>query len=83
MYNDQDDEDDEFPLDDESAELMVCPHCRSEIYEDSQRCPKCDNYITPSISPWNNKPFVWRLFMVTIVLVLVWVFLRDYIGWLF
>ena len=83
MADNWDDEDDESQLDGESAELMTCPHCRSEIYEESQRCPVCDNYVTPSSSPWATKPILWRFFMVVLVLVLVWIFLRDYIGWLF
>ena len=28
-------------LDDETIDVMPCPACGAEIYEDSERCPKC------------------------------------------
>ena len=45
-----DDEDDEEPT-------IPCPHCRRQIYEESQRCPYCGNYISeedavPARKPW-------------------------------
>ena len=36
---------------------IPCPYCRRPIYEDSQRCPHCENYIVeedavPAHKPW-------------------------------
>jgi hypothetical protein len=36
---------------------IPCPHCRRSIYEDSERCPYCGNYISdedlaPAHKPW-------------------------------
>jgi predicted nucleic acid-binding Zn ribbon protein len=29
--------------DDTTAE---CPHCGASIYDDSERCPRCENYLS-------------------------------------
>jgi len=59
-WDDEEDEDwgdDESDLDDEPT--ITCPHCGAEIYEDSPRCPSCENYLsledarpTPTSKPW-------------------------------
>jgi predicted nucleic acid-binding Zn ribbon protein len=38
-------------------DLVPCPYCKAPIYEDSQRCPECGNYISeedapPALKPW-------------------------------
>ena len=60
---DEDDEDwgdDESDLDGEST--ITCPHCGTEVYEDSPRCPSCENYLSlEDTSPTvTNKPW-WVL----------------------
>ena len=28
-----------------------CPHCGASIYEDIERCPRCENYISREDTP--------------------------------
>jgi len=55
--------DDEYPdddaWDDESAELMPCPECGADIYEETQRCPHCGSYITLTSSPLAGRSWWW------------------------
>ncbi len=32
--------------DDDDIELVPCPYCGKSIYEESERCPECGNYIS-------------------------------------
>jgi hypothetical protein len=45
----------EYPEPDESsADTAPCPHCRALIYDDSERCPACGEYLSASDErkPW-------------------------------
>ena len=47
----------EFPEPDESNDgLMPCPHCFAVIFEQSECCPACGEYLSeedaPSRKPW-------------------------------
>ena len=54
------DRDDEFDLDEsddldeedgDSGETMPCPHCFGTIYDDSERCPHCGEYLSREDAP--------------------------------
>jgi len=32
---------------DDETEVVACPHCGREVYEDAERCPHCGQYILP------------------------------------
>lgn len=54
-------EDDEEGFDEEGfanddAETIACPYCGVEIYEESQRCPHCEKYISKEDAPAAKKP---------------------------
>ena len=53
--DDLDDEDDE----DGETEVVPCPACGVEVYEEAERCPACGEYIVHSTSPWGGKPRWW------------------------
>lgn len=65
-------------LDDDSAETLPCPHCGAEIYEDSEQCPVCGNYVTFRTSAWSGRSVWWIVLavagVVATVLVLAGVF---------
>lgn len=48
----------EFPDPDDSQgdDLVSCPHCRAMIFEESERCPACGQYLSredaPGFKPW-------------------------------
>ncbi len=76
MYNSEwsdDLDDDEYPDewesdDDDVVDLVECPHCRAEIYEEAQQCPVCEQYVSDARTT-RLSPF-WTA---TAVIVLVWI----------
>ena len=50
---------DAYDLDEEPGEVLPCPACGAEIYEDAPRCPVCGNYITFATGSWSGKPQWW------------------------
>ena len=61
-------------VDNEPA-LVPCPHCRAEIDEESEQCPKCGMYISKEDAPSSTSP-VWVIvlalaLLATLMLVLV------------
>lgn len=50
LYDDEawdDDFDEDQPYDDDEPELLVCPECGADVYEDAEQCPSCGMYISP------------------------------------
>jgi len=45
---DEESGDDDDGYDDDSVELLPCPECGAEIYEEAQRCPYCGAYVVHS-----------------------------------
>ena len=60
MADDWDDEWEDPELDeaDDSADLVRCPSCGEEIYEDAEQCPYCGDYVTHSTSALAGRS-VW------------------------
>jgi ribosomal protein S27AE len=42
-----DDADLDLDLDDDDVELLTCPACGKDVYEDTEKCPHCGDWITP------------------------------------
>src|SRR5690242_9883903 len=58
--------------DDELA-TVTCPYCRAEVLEDSERCPKCGDYISSEDAPRESKSGLWIIGMILALLVaLIW-----------
>ena len=65
-WSDDDLEGEEFPdadeaeeLDDDLTELVECPRCGVDIYEDAEQCPLCGEWITHGTSAWGGRPWWW------------------------
>ncbi|HWB11228.1 MAG TPA: hypothetical protein VG826_18510 [Pirellulales bacterium] len=60
MTVDEDDgwEDVEYGDADDDAELVRCPLCGEEIFEDAEQCPYCGDCVVHSTSPFSGRP-VW------------------------
>jgi hypothetical protein len=59
-WNDPYDHSDPEPSwDEDESDTVACPACGAEIYEDSERCPVCGDYLTAQTSVWNGRPFWW------------------------
>lgn len=59
-------EDEEWPDEDygdEEADVVACPECGQDVYEDAEFCPACGNYIVHRSSSyvWTNRPTWWIL----------------------
>ncbi|WP_437194161.1 hypothetical protein [Planctomicrobium sp. SH527] len=60
-FDESDDWDDDYPEDSDEPGTVPCPSCGAEVYEDTDRCPLCGDYIIPgatsSGSIWSGKPW--------------------------
>ncbi|QDT36158.1 zinc ribbon domain-containing protein [Stratiformator vulcanicus] len=56
--SDWDADPDDFGEYDEGADepTIECPHCGAEVYEDSPRCPRCEQYLSREDAPSEPKP---------------------------
>jgi hypothetical protein len=65
-----------FRDEEEDDTTMPCPYCKEPVYEDAERCPHCENYLSledaPSHHPW------WLVLgvIVCLIIALGWVFGR-------
>ena len=52
---------DEYPDTDDvdDPQVLPCPECGTDIYEDSEQCPACGQYVTFEHSPWTGRPTWW------------------------
>ncbi len=73
----------EYPDEDENDELSEtcpCPNCGAEIYEDTDQCPVCGQYITPGgQNLWANRSAWWVLLGLLGIGAVLWVLLAG--GW--
>ena len=53
--------DDSDPFGDDSSELIECPFCNAEIYEESVRCPVCGTYVSDNSPVFSGRPMWWIL----------------------
>lgn len=56
LEDDLDDSED----DDSSTDTLLCPSCRGDVHEDTQKCPHCGDWITPihAESRWKRTAFL-------------------------
>lgn len=54
--------DEDWPAEDDSTEVVPCPVCGADIYEDAPQCPACGEYVIPDTSVWSGKP-TWYLLL--------------------
>ncbi|MBA4018405.1 MAG: hypothetical protein C0483_14660 [Pirellula sp.] len=63
---DDDDIDEEDDSDDaDGDDLLPCPHCGAAIYEQSEKCPKCGEYVDPDAQ--HRKP-LWVVFTLLVLI---------------
>jgi hypothetical protein len=52
---------------DNTPDTMPCPHCRAEIIEDAERCPRCGNYLSREDAP-TKRSHAWIILMILALL---------------
>jgi hypothetical protein len=48
--------------DDGVGEVVACPSCGVEVYEDAEQCPSCGDYIVHTAvvgHAWKDRPLWW------------------------
>lgn len=63
--------DDDEPSNDEGT--IECPYCHAEVYVDSPRCPRCENYLSREDEPAPSKPlWIWVGAIVCLLTACLW-----------
>ena len=61
---------------DAEPELLPCPSCGVEVYEETQRCPHCGEWITPLAASARSRSRLWIiaaiLALIAIIAFVVW-----------
>jgi hypothetical protein len=67
---------DEFPdPDDEDLDrLDTCPHCRSAVHDDAERCPFCGYYLSREDHSGRKSWVIITGVVVCLAVVLMWIF---------
>ena len=71
-------DDDEYPEfdggDEDSVDTVPCPYCKQAVYEDVERCPSCENYLSQEDSPPQTRPWMIVAALLALAGALTWVF---------
>jgi hypothetical protein len=51
---------------------MPCPYCKARIYEDSERCPHCGNYISEEDAPTGRPLWIVIGAVIALAVALWW-----------
>ena len=54
--DDWDEPDEDWTGDEEDVDVVECPNCGAEVYEEAERCPVCGEYITHGRHPLSGRP---------------------------
>jgi hypothetical protein len=63
--------------DDEQSDVLPCPSCGAEVYEDAEQCPSCGEYlIRRRLRAWEGQPWWWvGLGLLGIAAMILWLML--------
>ena len=53
--------------DDDGPPMVPCPHCGAEVFEDSERCPRCEGYWSKEDAP-TSRGGTWVILMILALL---------------
>ena len=58
--------------DDEESDVIECPACGAEIYEDAPQCPVCENYVVRESQSFSGKPVWYVALAVAGIIAVIW-----------
>jgi len=56
-------------LDDSSSDTLPCPACRMMVYDDTDRCPHCGQWIMPLAGYRSHRKQIWTAIIVFVLVV--------------
>ncbi len=65
-------DEDEYEPDDDGDDTVPCPYYGAAVYEDAERCPRCENYISREDTPSGVPLWIKLTALVCIVVALGW-----------
>ena len=63
--------------DDPEEDLLPCPCCGADIFEDSVQCPICGEYVTFGANAWYGRSWVWVVLGLLGIAATIWVFIAS------
>ena len=57
--------------DDPEGDQLPCPSCGAMIYDDTDRCPHCGDWVMPLASAARGKSWVWIVAAILAVIALI------------
>ena len=70
---DEDEDVEGWDGDDDLDETVPCPHCRADVYEDAERCPRCGKYLSREDSPRRHPWWVVAGALACLAMVFWWI----------
>ncbi|HEX4613692.1 MAG TPA: hypothetical protein VH092_36255 [Urbifossiella sp.] len=59
----------------DDAETVPCPHCGADVYEDAERCPRCEKYLSAEDRPAGRPSvFMGVMLLLALLVALFWAF---------
>ena len=56
--------------DDDGPPTVPCPHCKAEVFEDSEQCPRCGKFLSNEDAPL-SRGGMWVIVMILALLAAV------------
>jgi hypothetical protein len=57
----------------DETETFPCPVCGADVYEQSERCPMCGEYVSPSTSPLAGRSAAFVILGIVGIVATIWV----------
>lgn len=65
---------------DDESEVVPCPECGADVYEDAEQCPACGQYVVHGSRMWSGRPWWWIVLGAAGVGAVVWVLAGQYLA---
>lgn len=70
-----DESDDGYDDDDDENDTVICSNCGADVYEDSECCPKCGEFLTTNTSPLSGRSMLFVVLGIAGIVATIWALL--------